>query len=59
MNRITRRDWLQWSAAGLALPVFAQDKYPSKSINWICPYAAGGNADTRSRLVAKANIKVD
>jgi len=53
MNRITRRDWLQWSAAGLALPAFAQDKYPSKPINWICPYAAGGNADTRSRQVAK------
>ena len=53
MNRITRRDWLQWSAAGLALPAFAQDKYPSKPINWICPYAAGGNADSRSRQVAK------
>jgi len=53
MNRITRRDWLQLSAAGLALPAFAQDKYPSKPINWICPYAAGGNADTRSRQVAK------
>ena len=56
MRHITRRDWLQWSAAGLATPAlaWAQDKYPSKSINWICPYAAGGNADTRSRLVAKA-----
>ncbi len=56
MRRITRRDWLQWSAAGLATPAitWAQDKYPIKSINWICPYAAGGNADTRSRLVAKA-----
>ncbi len=32
----------------------AQDKYPSKNINWICPYAAGGNADSRSRQVAKA-----
>ncbi len=32
----------------------AQDKYPSKTINWICPYAAGGNADSRSRQVAKA-----
>jgi len=32
----------------------AQDKYPNKPINWICPYAAGGNADSRSRQVAKA-----
>jgi tripartite-type tricarboxylate transporter receptor subunit TctC len=31
----------------------AQDKYPSKLITWICPYAAGGNADNRSRQVAK------
>ena len=55
MSHITRRDWLQWSAAGLATPLLAQaqDKYPSKPINWICPYAAGGNADSRSRQVAK------
>ncbi len=33
--------------------VQAQDKYPSKPITWICPYAAGGNADSRSRQVAK------
>ena len=32
----------------------AQDsKYPSKLITWICPYGAGGNADNRSRQVAK------
>ena len=31
----------------------AQDKYPGKPITWICPYAAGGNADSRSRQVAK------
>ncbi len=44
------------SAAGLsALPALgqAQDKYPSKLITWVCPYAAGGGADTRSRQVAK------
>lgn len=55
MSHITRRDWLQWGAAGLAAPMLAQaqDKYPSKTINWICPYAAGGNADSRSRQMAK------
>jgi tripartite-type tricarboxylate transporter receptor subunit TctC len=41
--------------AGLSGPalVLAQDKYPSKLITWICPYGAGGNADTRSRQVAR------
>lgn len=55
MSHITRRDWLQWGAAGLAAPMLAQaqDKYPSKTINWICPYAAGGSADSRSRQMAK------
>ena len=32
----------------------AQEKYPNKAITWVCPYAAGGNADSRSRQVAKA-----
>ena len=31
----------------------SQDKYPNKPITWICPYAAGGGADNRSRQVAK------
>ncbi len=39
---------------GFPLLAHAQDKYPSKLIMWICPYAAGGNADSRSRQVAKA-----
>ena len=51
-----RRSLLQASAASGLLPTWAlaQDKYPSKSITWVCPYAAGGNADSRSRQVAKA-----
>ena len=53
-----RRIFLQGSAASAAVALvpgalFAQDKYPSKTITWICPYAAGGNADNRSRQVAK------
>jgi tripartite-type tricarboxylate transporter receptor subunit TctC len=32
---------------------WAQDRYPGKLITWVCPYAAGGNADTRSRQVAR------
>lgn len=38
----------------LAPAAWAQDKYPFKPITWVCPYAAGGNADSRSRQVAKA-----
>ncbi len=50
-----RRSLIQAAGAVVALPslAFAQDKYPSKAISWICPYAAGGNADQRSRQVAK------
>ena len=62
-----RRQLLQGAAAS-AIPGLAQaqDKYPSKPIFWIVPYAAGGNADTRSRQVARVmssilgqNILVD
>ena len=51
-----RRQLLQSAVSAALLPslVQAQDKYPSKPITWVCPYAAGGNADSRSRQVAKA-----
>ena len=50
-----RRLCLQALPAFVAAPaVFAVEKYPSKPITWVCPYAAGGNADSRSRQVAKA-----
>jgi tripartite-type tricarboxylate transporter receptor subunit TctC len=50
-----RRQLLAAAGPALALPglVLAQDKYPSRPIMWICPYAAGGNADTRSRQVSR------
>jgi tripartite-type tricarboxylate transporter receptor subunit TctC len=46
-----RRIVIQAATAALSAPglVFAQDKYPSKPIAFICPYAAGGNSDQRSR----------
>ena len=49
-----RRILLQ-AASSIALPgiVFAQDKYPSKPITFVCPYSAGGNADQRSRQIGK------
>lgn len=42
-------------AAATTLPGLgrAQENYPSKLITWICPYGAGGGADTRSRQMAK------
>ncbi|HET7795145.1 MAG TPA: tripartite tricarboxylate transporter substrate binding protein [Rhizobacter sp.] len=50
-----RRTLLQSAGAAALVPrlALAQDKYPSKLITWICPYAAGGNADNRSRQVAR------
>lgn len=50
-----RRSFIQsLSALSLATTAArAQDRYPSKVITWVCPYAAGGNADSRSRQVAK------
>ena len=55
-----RRDLLAASAGLASLPglALAQDKYPSKLITWICPYAAGGNADNRSRQVARVMQQV-
>ena len=37
------------TAAFLPAASWAQDKYPSKPITFICPYSAGGNSDQRSR----------
>ncbi len=50
-----RRVVLQAAALGAAFPAWAQaqEKYPSKPISWICPYGAGGNADSRSRQFGK------
>ncbi len=46
-------------AAALPLTaVQAQEKYPSKPITWIVGYSAGGNADTRSRQIAKAMSEI-
>jgi tripartite-type tricarboxylate transporter receptor subunit TctC len=50
-----RRILLQAVGAGTLLSplAFAQDKYPSKPITLVCPYAAGGNADQRSRQIGR------
>ena len=50
-----RRTLLLSGASVIGAPSLlrAQDKYPSKIITWVCPYAAGGNADNRSRQMAR------
>jgi len=50
-----RRTLLQATGAAALVPGFAlaQDKYPSKPITFICPYAAGGNSDQRSRQIGR------
>ncbi|MEP6791786.1 MAG: tripartite tricarboxylate transporter substrate binding protein, partial [Ramlibacter sp.] len=50
-----RRSLLQAAGAAAFVPGFAlaQDKYPSKPITFICPYAAGGGADQRSRQIGR------
>ena len=47
-----RRHFMAATVAATSPLVWAQDKYPSKPIVWVCPYAAGGNADSRSRQIA-------
>ena len=41
------------SAMGLSSATFAQAAYPSKTITFVVPYAAGGSSDTRSRQLAQ------
>jgi tripartite-type tricarboxylate transporter receptor subunit TctC len=50
-----RRTLLQATGFAAFVPGFAlaQDKYPSKPITFICPYAAGGNSDQRSRQIGR------
>jgi tripartite-type tricarboxylate transporter receptor subunit TctC len=57
---MNRRELIQWAGSAALLPAlsYAQEKYPSRPINWICPYAAGGNADTRSRQVSKVMSEI-
>ena len=55
-----RRHFIQASAAGVlgtSMCASAQS-YPSKPINWIVPWAAGGSADFASRLIGAELSKV-
>ena len=46
-----RRTFLQATAGAALLPgtLFAQDKYPSKPITWICPRTALAAVQTAAR----------
>ncbi|MCP4565861.1 MAG: tripartite tricarboxylate transporter substrate binding protein BugD [Bosea sp.] len=45
-------------AAIVILPAWAQDKYPSKPINMLVPFAAGGSSDVIARLVGEEMAQV-
>jgi tripartite-type tricarboxylate transporter receptor subunit TctC len=51
-----RRGWLLAAVmvlAGGSLPAIAQDKWPSKPITYVVPFAAGGTTDTLARLMGQ------
>ena len=53
--RLQRRDVLVAGAAGLLLPQWARaaDEYPSRPITFICPWPAGGTADSSMRAICE------
>ncbi|NML44913.1 tripartite tricarboxylate transporter substrate binding protein [Ramlibacter sp. G-1-2-2] len=51
MTRISRRALLASALPLVAAPVFAQDRYPSRPINLIVPFAPGGSTDLLARLM--------
>jgi tripartite-type tricarboxylate transporter receptor subunit TctC len=55
---VTRRHLLAAASLPVMGQAWADDKYPSKLITWICPYGAGGNADNRSRQVTQIMAKL-
>lgn len=59
MFELSRRDMLA-ATAGLAVPMaaFAQDKFPSKPINLICPWPPGGSSDAVVRSFGESAAKV-
>jgi tripartite-type tricarboxylate transporter receptor subunit TctC len=54
MTHTTRRAVLALGAAGLAAPALGQGNFPSRTVNIIVPFAAGGPTDTVTRLTAEA-----
>jgi len=56
MTKITRRTFATTAAAAAASvklgPAFAQENYPNRPIQMICPWGAGGGTDATARIVA-------
>jgi len=56
MARLTRRNLFAVSgaglAAGLATPALAQARYPSRPVQLVVPWGAGGGTDATARIVA-------
>ena len=51
---ISRRTFTLAAGAGaIALPAWAQDKWPSKPIVYIVPFPAGGTTDILARLIGQ------
>src|SRR5437764_1235914 len=57
MTRITRRTLLAATLPFATGAAFAQDKYPSRPINLIVPFAPGGSTDLLARLLRKYAIQ--
>ncbi|MBV9954474.1 MAG: tripartite tricarboxylate transporter substrate binding protein [Pseudolabrys sp.] len=56
MTKITRRSFATTAAAAAASlklgPAFAQENYPNRPIQMICPWGAGGGTDATCRIVS-------
>ena len=48
-----RRTVAALAAALIALPVMAQDNWPSKPLKIVSPFPPGGTSDVMARLVAE------
>ncbi|MEO9066642.1 MAG: tripartite tricarboxylate transporter substrate-binding protein, partial [Caldimonas sp.] len=50
---LSRRTFAAAAAATAVLPVWAQEKWPSKPITYIVPFPAGGTTDILARLISQ------
>ncbi len=54
MRQVTRRSGARGGRIALFAPaVFAQDKFPSRTMTWVVPFPAGGTTDLLARIFAQ------